>query len=400
MALVLRGGAGLDATLPVSLSVGVLTVNAVHVSVHAGPADALTDVSISAALTIGPVHALVDRIGLTGHVTFPKERGNLGILDLSVGFKPPSGVGLVIDAPIVVGGGFLIYDPKREEYGGMLQLEVAETIAFKAIGLLTTRMPDGSKGFSLVVIVSAQGFAPIQLGIWLTLTGIGGLLAINRTFAEDALRAGLKNHTLDSVMFPEDPIRNAPQILSNLNKVFLPANGHHLFGPMVQIGWGTPALITANVGVVLEFGARLRLLILAQVMAILRKRENDLVRLQMDAIGVLDFDQGTASLDATLFDSRLLKKFVLTGDMAMRLKWEGSPNFALAVGGLHPAFNSPPAFPKLERIALNLCAGDNPRLRCEAYFALTANTVQFGARAELYAEAAGLAFRVKPALTS
>ena len=43
----------------------------------------------------------------------------------------------------------------------------------------------------------------------LRLTGIGGLLAINRTFDEDALRAGLKNHTLDSVMFParSDPQR-------------------------------------------------------------------------------------------------------------------------------------------------------------------------------------------------
>ncbi|HKR12740.1 MAG TPA: DUF6603 domain-containing protein, partial [Pyrinomonadaceae bacterium] len=52
-------------------------------------------------------------------------------------------------------------------------------------------------------------------------------------------------------------------------------------------------------------------------------------------------------------------------------------------------FNPPPNFPKLERIAINLSAGDNPKLRCEAYFALTSNTVQFGARAELQASAAG-----------
>src|SRR4029434_7796576 len=57
--------------------------------------------------------------------------------------------------------------------------------------------------------------------------------------------------------------------------------------------------------------------------------------------------------------------------------------------GVHPAFNPPKGFPKLERIAITLSAGDTPRLRCEAYFALTSNTVQFGARAELYASAAG-----------
>ena len=72
-------------------------------------------------------------------------------------------------------------------------------------------MPDGAKGFSLVVIIFAEGFAPIQLGFGFALTGIGGLLAINRTFDEEALRAGLKNHTLDSVLFParSDPQRPA-----------------------------------------------------------------------------------------------------------------------------------------------------------------------------------------------
>ena len=254
-------------------------------------------------------------------------------------------------------------------------------------------MPNNVKGFSLLITITAEDFKPIPLPLGFRLTGIGGLLAINRTFAQDVLRAGLKNHTLESVMFPKDPIRNASQILSNLNSVFPPANGHHLFGPMAQIAWGTPTLITADLALVLEFGARLRLLILAHIEAILPKRENDLVRLQMDAFGSLDFDQGTAELDASLHDSRLLKKFVLTGDMALRLKWEGSRNFALAVGGLHPAFNPPPNFPKLERIAINLSAGDNPRLRAEAYIALTSNTVQFGARAEFYATAAGFSIQ-------
>jgi hypothetical protein len=162
---------------------------------------------------------------------------------------------------------------------------------------------------------------------------------------------------------------------------------------MVQLEWGTPTLLTAKIAVVLEFGARLRLLVLAQIAAILPEPKNDLIRLQLDAVGVVDFDQGTAAVDASLYDSRLLRKFVLTGDMALRLKWVAPPNFAMAVGGLHPAFNPPPNFPKLERIAINLAAGDNPRIRCEAYFALTGSTIQFGARAELYASAAGFSIQ-------
>jgi hypothetical protein len=61
----------------------------------------------------------------------------------------------------------------------------------------------------------------------------------------------------------------------------------------------------------------------------------------------------------------------------------------LAVGGFNPNFLPPPGMPKLERIAIALASGDNPRLTCEAYYAITSNTIQYGARAELYAAAFG-----------
>ena len=61
----------------------------------------------------------------------------------------------------------------------------------------------------------------------------------------------------------------------------------------------------------------------------------------------------------------------------------------LAAGGLNPRFAPPAGFPPLERVAIALCSGKNPRLICDAYLAITANTVQFGARASLYAEAFG-----------
>jgi hypothetical protein len=59
----------------------------------------------------------------------------------------------------------------------------------------------------------------------------------------------------------------------------------------------------------------------------------------------------------------------------------------LAVGGFNPRFAPPAGVPPLARVAIALCSGNNPRLTCEAYLAITANTIQFGARADLYAEA-------------
>src|SRR5207237_8442866 len=98
------------------------------------------------------------------------------------------------------------------------------------------------------------------------------------------------------------------------------------------------------------------------------------------------FDRGEAAVDATLVGSRLAQ-FALTGDMALRMSWGEQSSFLLAVGGFHPRFAAPPGFPALERVAVALAGGDNPKLRLEAYLALTSNTVQFGARVDLGARA-------------
>ena len=173
-----HGSGRLEINVPVHRSFGPVHLGSVTLAVGQAPADSTIPVNlgITVSAELGPLTAVVENLGLKATFSFPDDSsGVLGPLDIDVGFKPPNGVGLVIDAPVVVGGGYLFFDAQKEEYGGILQLEMAETIAVKAIGLLTTRMPDGSKGFSLVVIISAEGFAPIQLGFGFTLTGIGGL---------------------------------------------------------------------------------------------------------------------------------------------------------------------------------------------------------------------------------
>ena len=67
----------------------------------------------------------------------------------------------------------------------MLQLKLGGVVNVAAVGLLTTRLPDGAPGFSLFILITAAGFAPLPLGMGFTLTGIGGLLGINRTALKD-----------------------------------------------------------------------------------------------------------------------------------------------------------------------------------------------------------------------
>jgi hypothetical protein len=382
--LTLRGSAGLEATVPVGLSVAGVSLLSLHVALQARDGDVRAEVSASLSASIGPVRALLDRVGIEGALSFPQGGGNLGVVDLDFGFKAPSGVGLSIDAGPVVGSGFLAFDPERGEYAGQVQLRF-EGIAVRATGLLTTRLPGGKPGFSLLVIVSAE-FPPVQLGYGFMLVGVGGLLGINRTVAVEALRAGLKTGALGAVLSPPDPKGNVGQLVATLAGLFPPAAGRHVFAPTARIVWGSPTLITIELCLVLELPAPVRLVVLGRLRALLPDEHEAIVRIQVDVLGVIDFDRAEAAVDATLVDSRLAQ-FALTGDMALRMSWGAQPSFLLAVGGFHPRFAAPPGFPALERVAVALAADDNPKLRLEAYLALTSNTVQFGARVDLAARA-------------
>ena len=240
----------------------------------------------------------------------------------------------------------------------------------------------------MLIIITAEGFTPINLGFGFTLNGVGGLLAVNRTVAVEPLRQGLKQRTLDAVLFPKDPVRNAPQIISNLRQLFPVKRDQFAFGPMAIIGWGTPTVLTIELALVLEFPSPFRLIALGQFRALLPSKDKPLVRLNMDALGVVDFDRGELAIDATLYDSRILH-FNVSGDMALRVRWTDDPAFLLAVGGFHPRFQPPPGFPTLERIAVSLTKGNNPRLRLTAYLALTSNTAQIGAHLDLFVAAGG-----------
>ncbi|HYG57607.1 MAG TPA: DUF6603 domain-containing protein, partial [Symbiobacteriaceae bacterium] len=389
------GNAGLEGTIPVHKTLfNTITIDTISVGLLAGTrTGGLTAYAgTSASLKLGPVVATIEKAGIEATITFRPGGGNLGPADLDLDFKPPSGVGIAIDAGQVTGGGYLFLDRVNQQYAGVLQLELAGGISVKAIGLLTTKMPDGSKGFSLLVLVTAEGFTPIALGMGFSLTGVGGMVGLNRTAMVDVLRTGLRNRTLSSVLSPKDPIKNAPRIVSDLRASFPPAEGQFLFGPLVTIAWGVGNIVTFNLALILELPRPVRLLLLAQIKALLPvpDEEKALIRLQMDALGAIEFDRGLASLDAVLYDSRI-GPFAISGAMALRAGWGANPIFLLSVGGFNPRFKPPQGFPAVERLAISLARSDSLMVRLEAYMALTSNTVQFGSKLQLHAEAMGFA---------
>lgn len=366
-------------------------IDVLELTVMAGATDKGLSVALvgSLKLAIGPVVATVAGLGISVQLrptpspdAGSVSSGNLGPAQLDIGFQPPSGIVLKVDASVVKGGGGLDINVERQQYSGFLQLAIQNTIDIKAIGILNARLPDGRPGYSLLLIITGE-FPPIQLGLGFTLNGIGGLIGINRTAAVDVLRSGLHTGALNSILFPPDPLSNVPALLNTLGSVFPVAEGRYVFGPMAKFGWGSPTILTLDLALILEIPDPIRLLVLGRLKATLPNEKDAVVLLHLDALGVLDFSRSEFSLDATLYDSRILT-FPLSGDMAMRLSWGAQPNFLFSVGGFHPHFQPPAGMPKLARLAIVFVDSAEMRLRFDTYFALTSNTVQFGARAEAY----------------
>jgi hypothetical protein len=380
------GSATLAIRLPVHADLGPFSVHEIFLIASLVEDTIPVEVSTSLSCKLGPIDAAINQIGFTATVSFPGAGGNAGPAHVDFAFKPPTGVGLALDVHGIRGGGFLDIDRPNHRYVGMLQLQFQNAIDITAVAIINTTLPDGRDGFSLLILISAQ-FQPIQLGLGFTLNGIGGLLGLNRTVDVDVVRAGLRTNALNSVLFPEDPIANASQIISDLTGIFPPFDGRFVIGPMARIAYGTPALLTIDLGLLIELPNPVRVAIVGVLKALLPAEEAALITLRVNFLGTIDFNRGELSFDAALFDSRLLS-FDLSGDMAVRVRWFGTKVLIVTVGGFHPAFQPPPLnLPALRRLTLQLLAGDNPRLRLETYFAVTSNTLQFGARAELLASA-------------
>lgn len=123
---------------------------------------------------------------------------------------------------------------------------------------------------------------------------------------------------------------NINRIVSDIKQVFPPQKDHFLICPMGKIGWGTPTIITLDLGILIEIPAT-GFKILGVLKALLPQEDNALLKLQVNFLGVIDFENRSISFDATLFESRLLT-YTITGDMALRIAWGDKPNFILSVG--------------------------------------------------------------------
>ena len=377
-----EGSGGLEILLPVHIALGPIEIQGVLIALKPTPNVIEIDLATTLKANLAVLQGVVENIGLRVFLKTPAGGGQLGPFDIEFGFRPPNGFGLQLDAGVVKGGGYLFFDFDREEYAGALELTISGFLSLKAIGLITTRMPDGSRGFSMLVIITAEFLPGLQLGYGFTLIGVGGLLGLHRTVVLDALATGVRTGAVNGIMFPVDPVANAPRIISDLRVIFPPYENRFLIGPMAKLGWGTPTIVSLTLGVIIEIPGNIA--IVGVLQTILPDQAVPLLRLQVNFVGAIEFDKKRAWFFAALFESRLVF-ITLEGEMGMLIAIGEDANFVLSVGGFHPRFSAPALpFPSPTRIAFDIVNTPVAKIRAEAYFAVTTNTAQVGARAELF----------------
>ena len=393
--LAFTGGAGLTVTLPVNRSILILRVRAVTIgfALEAGDTGSVTlAVTVAFGLDFGGAFKInVDNIGtkLAWKLPSPPQppgsttaiaRGNLGPAgNFGIDFVPPKGIGVLINAGPVKGGGFFYLDPEHRTYAGVIEASLAlcgKGVQIKAAGLLR----ETDEGWDFVLILSAEFEPAIEIFLGLSLNGVGGMLGINVAVSVEKLRAALHDGSLGRLLFPKDPVANAPAIIATMIAVFPHRQGGVIAGPMLQLGWGRPtSFVTLSAAVIVALPSPALLLILGRLRVLVWNEKLGPLVINADYLGEIDFQQPAFSFDAALIDSRI-SAFTLTGDLAMRA---GPPGFILSVGGFHPRFAPPADVPSLRRIAIDISANPFTKIRAEAYLAITSNTFQVGLHASL-----------------
>ncbi|MEO6526675.1 MAG: DUF6603 domain-containing protein [Gemmatimonadaceae bacterium] len=382
----LDGGTKASATLAVGRSIsGVLTVH--HVEIALGPSSTGGDfgLELSGAFTanIGPFSATVDRMGFQLDVD-RRENGNLGPLNLGLGFKEPSGLGLRLDAGFVKGGGYLYHDPANGEYAGALELQFGK-FSLKAIGMIKS----SGDTWSLLLFVYGQ-FPPIQLGFGFTLDGVGGMIGVRHGIDIPQLIAGMKTKAFDDILFPANPVADAPRILNRLRTLFPPSPSSLTIGPMVDLGFGTPRIVFIRLAVLFQidnvFGRTdetlARIVLIGQLRVEIGKTKGDktvsVVKLVVDILGFWDYEKKRYGFLAALRDSKIAGIDIF-GGLGVWGDYGEQPRFLLAAGGFNARFKDIPAeiSGAIPRLGASFKVG-RFSLTLVGYFALTPGTLQFG----------------------
>ena len=200
---------------------------------------------------------------------------------------------------------------KRVEFGGVVQLQILK-VGVYAIVILSP------EPFSLVLVMGVRFPTPIELSFGFTLNGVGGLIALDRGIDLEALRKGMAEHVIDRMLFPDDPVSEAPKLLDQVAHVFPPRSGAFVFGPIAELGWGSQAkFVEVKIGVVLALPEFL-FVILGSLRVRVPTKEMPITDIRADVYIAITDDH--LEMYARMRDSKI-GEIKISGDLGLYIGW-------------------------------------------------------------------------------
>ena len=369
------GGVGLSATWPDVVHLPGVTIHSLTTSAGRDGATVSLSAKGTVVVSLGPVTVTIEGFGIDQPLRLTTDgSGNLGLVDLQApSFAMPTGLGIAIDASVIKGGGFLRVTDTQ--IAGALELSLALgslELSIQAFGSIE----EVNGAVSFIVIMSVTFSPPIEIFLGLTLNAVGGAFGFNRTVDTVALRGVVRDGHAKDLLIPDDLIARANQILAAVASVFPPKRGQYVAAPILQLGWGRPiSLVTMTAGVVFTFPNPLAIVIVGELRIAMPSPTAPVIDLRADFAGVIDRTTGNVSVDASLARSKI-GTFDIAGDIALR---GGPQGFVFSAGGFHPQFTPPADLNDLRRLSIAISPSPLLKIHAECYFAVTANSRQFGA---------------------
>jgi hypothetical protein len=218
----------------------------------------------------------------------------------------------------------------------------------------------------------------------------------------DALAAGMRTGALDDVLFPVNPVADAPRIVNRYRTLFPVADGNLILGPMLELSFSSPPIVAVRLGLLFDVRNALgggpvalsKVVLVGQVVVQLPPRDTGvpaILKLLIDVVGFYDGDTQFLLIRARLRNSFVgiegFAKLDLAGELVVAVQFGARPSFVLSAGGFHPRYQGlPDRVPRdLDKLRVSFKLGA-VSLSVEHYFAVTPNSVQAGQKTSVKAD--------------
>jgi hypothetical protein len=338
------------------------------------------DVLVNAVVPLPAVRLEVDAVSAGVALELRKDASGFHLVPAFHGPDGPAGAAVSVELPGVTGGGQLLR--AGDEWRGAMTLQFA-SLKVTGYGLLGS---DPQGDVSMLIVLSVRFPDPgIQVGFGFAVSGVGGIFGVNRRTDPQAITAAVQDGSLGNLLFPEDPEHDIETVLAHLPALFPSKDDQAVFGPMLEISWGS-GLLKVQAALIVEAPDPLRISLIGRLVVDLPASGDAVVHIQATFAAIIDLSVPEFRVVASLTGSNIIG-IVLTGDLFLLIRGGPDATFVLSVGGFHPAVQPPPGVPALQRVGMAMSVSI-AELRFESYFAVTTCSVQFGAKAELTASVA------------